>query len=61
VKSNGASLVKASTFAEVAKAVVSLVHEDSEVGGTLFMDGGEAHFRNSRKEFRLENPAHRTR
>ena len=22
-----------------------MVHEDSEVGGTLFMDGGEAHFR----------------
>jgi NAD(P)-dependent dehydrogenase (short-subunit alcohol dehydrogenase family) len=50
VKFNGASLVRPSTFAEVAKAVVSLVHEDSEVSGTLFMDGGEAHFRKFAEE-----------
>ena len=46
VKSNGVSLVRPSTVAEVAEAVVSLVDEDSEVSGSeLFMDGGEAHLR----------------
>ncbi len=46
VKSNGVSLVRKSTFAEVAEAVMSLVDEDSEVSGSeLFMDGGEAHLR----------------
>jgi NAD(P)-dependent dehydrogenase (short-subunit alcohol dehydrogenase family) len=44
VKSNGVSLVRPSTSAEVAEAVMSLVDEDSEVSGSeLFMDGGEAH------------------
>jgi NAD(P)-dependent dehydrogenase (short-subunit alcohol dehydrogenase family) len=46
VKSNGVSLVRPSTVAEVSKAVMSLVDEDSEVSGSeLFMDGGEAHLR----------------
>jgi NAD(P)-dependent dehydrogenase (short-subunit alcohol dehydrogenase family) len=45
-KSNGASFVRPSTFAEVAKAVMSLVDEDSEVSGSeLLIDGGEAHLR----------------
>ena len=44
VKSNGASLVRPSTFAEVAKAVMFLVDEESEVSGSeLLMDGDEAH------------------
>jgi NAD(P)-dependent dehydrogenase (short-subunit alcohol dehydrogenase family) len=46
VKSNGVSLIRPSTVAEVSKAVMSLVDEDSEVSGSeLFMDGGEAHLR----------------
>jgi NAD(P)-dependent dehydrogenase (short-subunit alcohol dehydrogenase family) len=46
VKSNGVSLVRPSTVAEVSKAVMSLVDEDSEVSGSeLFMNGGEAHLR----------------
>ena len=46
VKSNGVSLVRPSTVAEVSKAVMSLVDEDSEVSGSeLCMEGGEAHLR----------------
>jgi NAD(P)-dependent dehydrogenase (short-subunit alcohol dehydrogenase family) len=46
VKSNGVSLVRPSTAAEVSKAVMSLVDEDSEVSGSeLVMDGGETHLR----------------
>jgi NAD(P)-dependent dehydrogenase (short-subunit alcohol dehydrogenase family) len=51
VKCNGASHVRPSTFAEVAKAVMSLVDEESEVRGSeLFMDGGEAHLRKLSEE-----------
>jgi NAD(P)-dependent dehydrogenase (short-subunit alcohol dehydrogenase family) len=51
VKSNGVSLLRPSTVAEVAGAVVSLVDEDSEVSGSeLFMDGGEAHLRKLSEE-----------
>ena len=45
-KFNGASLFRPSTFAEVTKAVMSLVDEDSEASGLeLLMEGGEAYLR----------------
>jgi hypothetical protein len=45
-KCSSTSLVRPSTFAEVAKAVMFLVDEESEVSGSeLLMDGDEAHLR----------------